>query len=82
MKTKADIKSIIEKENVRYLKLQFTDMLGTIKSVEVPVSRLDTVFEDKIMFDGSSIEGFIRIKEADMYLSPDLDTFRILPIES
>jgi glutamine synthetase len=77
-----EIRKIIEKENVRYLKLQFTDMLGTIKSVEVPVSRLDVVFQEKIMFDGSSIEGFVRIKEADMYLAPDLDTFLILPLES
>ncbi|MDD4213103.1 MAG: type I glutamate--ammonia ligase [Bacilli bacterium] len=82
MKTKATIKTTIEQENVRYLKLQFTDMLGTTKSVEVPVSRLDDVLHEKIMFDGSSIEGFVRIKEADMYLSPDLDTFLILPLES
>ncbi len=80
--TQDEIRKVIEKENVRYLKLQFTDMLGTIKSVEVPVSRLNVVFEEKIMFDGSSIEGFVRIKEADMYLAPDLDTFLILPLES
>jgi glutamine synthetase len=77
-----DIKRIINEENVRYLKLQFTDMLGTIKSVEVPVSRIDDVLNEHIMFDGSSIEGFVRIKEADMYLAPDLDTFLILPLES
>jgi len=80
--TKKEILEIIEKENVRYIKLQFTDMLGTIKSVEVPVSRINHVFEEKIMFDGSSIEGFVRIKEADMFLSPDLATFLILPLES
>lgn len=82
MKTKEDIKNIIIQENVRYLKLQFTDMLGTIKSVELPVSQIDCVLDSQVMFDGSSIEGFVRIKEADMYLAPDLDTFLILPLES
>lgn len=77
-----DIKKIIEEENVHYLKLQFTDMLGTIKSVELPVSQIDDVLTNQVMFDGSSIEGFVRIKEADMYLAPDLTTFLILPLES
>ena len=78
-------KQILEdasKENVRYVKLQFTDMLGTFKSVEIPVSRLDIALDGKVMFDGSSIEGFVRIKEADMYLKPDYDTWLILPLES
>ena len=57
-------------------------MLGTIKSVEVPISQLDNVLKGSIMFDGSSIEGFVRIKEADMYLEPDLSTWLILPLES
>ena len=61
--------------------MQFTDMLGDIKAVEIPVNKLDDAFDNKIMFDGSSIEGFVRIKEADMYLHPDLDTFMILPFE-
>lgn len=82
MKTKEEIKKIVEEENVKYLKLQFTDMLGTIKSVEVPVSRIDNVLAGKTMFDGSSIEGFVRIKEADMYLSPDFNTFLVLPLEN
>lgn len=80
--SKSEIKKIVSEEEVRYVKLQFTDMLGTIKCVEVPVSRIDDVVNGKIMFDGSSIEGFVRIKEADMYLAPDLDTFIILPLES
>ncbi|HEY8444741.1 MAG TPA: type I glutamate--ammonia ligase [Bacilli bacterium] len=79
---KNDIKAKILENDVRYLRLQFTDMLGTIKSVEVPVSQIDDVLAGKIMFDGSSIEGFVRIKEADMLLAPDLDTFLILPLES
>lgn len=57
-------------------------MLGTIKSVEIPASRLEDAMDGKVMFDGSSIEGFVRIKEADMYLHPDLSTFLILPLES
>ena len=61
--------------------MQFTDMLGDIKAVEIPVKKLDDALDNKIMFDGSSIEGFVRIKEADMYLHPDLDTFMILPFE-
>ena len=75
------IKSIIKENNISYLRLQFTDMLGDIKAVEVPISRLDDALNNKIMFDGSSIEGFVRIKEADMYLHPDVDTFLILPFE-
>lgn len=80
--TKEQIIRITKEENVKYLKLQFTDMLGTIKSVEVPISKLEKALEGKIMFDGSSIEGFVRIMEADMYLEPDLSTFLILPLES
>lgn len=79
--TKEQIKQIVEKENVKYLILQFTDMLGTVKSVEVPSKCIDTVLNNEQMFDGSSIEGFVRIKEADMFLKPDLDTFLILPLE-
>lgn len=76
-----DIKRIIKENNISYLRLQFTDMLGDIKAIEVPVSKLDDVLNNKIMFDGSSIEGFVRIKEADMYLRPDINTFLILPFE-
>ena len=80
--TKKEIIEIAKKEEVKYIKLQFTDMLGTIKSVEIPASRLEDAMDGKVMFDGSSIEGFVRIKEADMYLHPDLSTFLILPLES
>lgn len=80
--TKESIINVVKEENVKYIKLQFTDMLGTIKSVEIPSSRVEDAMNGKVMFDGSSIEGFVRIKEADMYLHPDLDTFQILPLES
>ncbi|WP_195513617.1 type I glutamate--ammonia ligase [Enterococcus sp. 1001283B150225_161107_E12] len=80
--TGEEIKRIIEDENVRFLRLMFTDILGTIKNVEVPVSQIDKVLENKMMFDGSSIEGFVRIEESDMYLYPDLSTWMIFPWES
>ena len=79
--TKEDIKKIIADNHILYIRMQFTDMLGAIKAVEIPVTKLDDALENKIMFDGSSIEGFVRIKEADMYLHPDLDTFLPLPFE-
>ena len=80
--TKEQIKEIVEKENVRFLRLMFTDILGRIKNVEVPISQLDIVLDNKMMFDGSSIEGFVRIEESDMYLYPDLSTWMIFPWES
>lgn len=78
---KEDIKKTIKERNISYIRMQFTDMLGDIKAVEIPASRIDDALNNKIMFDGSSIEGFVRIKEADMYLHPDLDTFLVLPFE-
>lgn len=80
--TKEDIIRIAEEENVRFLRLMFTDIMGTIKNVEVPVSQLKKVLSNKMMFDGSSIEGFVRIEESDMYLYPDLSTWMIFPWES
>lgn len=77
--TKDDIRAIIENENVEFLRLQFSDVFGTIKNVEVPVSQLEKVLDNKMMFDGSSIDGFVRIEESDMYLYPDLSTFLIFP---
>lgn len=77
--TKEDIVTSATENDVRYLRLMFTDILGTIKNVEVPISQLDKVLDNKLMFDGSSIEGFVRIEESDMYLYPDLDTWLIFP---
>ena len=79
--TKEEIIKIIKEKSISYIRLQFTDMLGDIKAVEIPAAKINDAFDNKIMFDGSSIEGFVRIKEADMYLYPDLDTFLILPFE-
>lgn len=77
--TREDIISMVKEKNVRYLRLMFTDILGTIKNVEVPISQLEKVLDNKMMFDGSSIEGFVRIEESDMYLHPDLDTWLVFP---
>lgn len=71
-----------QEENVRFLRLMFTDIMGTIKNVEVPISQLKKVLDNKMMFDGSSIEGFVRIEESDMYLYPDLSTWLIFPWEN
>ncbi|TGB04717.1 type I glutamate--ammonia ligase [Halobacillus salinus] len=77
--TKEEIYKKINEENVKFIRLQFTDMLGTIKNVEIPLSQLDKALDGMMMFDGSSIEGFVRIEESDMYLVPDLDTFVVYP---
>ncbi|MDN6491665.1 MAG: type I glutamate--ammonia ligase [Leuconostoc sp.] len=77
--TKEEIKQIVADENVEFIRVTFTDVLGAIKNVEVPTSQLDKVLDNDLMFDGSSIEGFVRIEESDMYLYPDLSTFMIFP---
>jgi len=68
--------------NVHFLRLQFTDIDGIIKNVEVPESQFKKALAGEVMFDGSSIEGFTRIEESDMLLSPDLETFAVFPWES
>ncbi|TDL74772.1 type I glutamate--ammonia ligase [Rhodococcus qingshengii] len=77
--TREDIKRLAQEENVKFIRLQFTDILGTIKNVEIPVSQLEKALDNKMMFDGSSIEGFVRIEESDMYLYPDLNTWVVFP---
>ncbi len=62
-----------------FLRLMFTDLFGTIKNVELPISQLDKLLQNKIMFDGSSIDGFVRIEESDMYLYPDMATWMVFP---
>ncbi|MDT8336292.1 MAG: type I glutamate--ammonia ligase [Candidatus Izemoplasmatales bacterium] len=79
--TKKEILENAKAENIRYIRLMFTDIIGTIKSVEIPVGQLERALDGRVMFDGSSIEGFVRIMEADMYLRPDLDTWLILSWE-
>jgi glutamine synthetase len=77
--TKNDILQYAGKQNVRFLRLQFTDILGVNKNVELPRSQFEKALEGDILFDGSSIQGFVRIEESDMLLSPDLSTFRVFP---
>ena len=75
-------KSILERAEsarVKFLRLQFTDILGVIKNVEVPDRQFEEALDGQLMFDGSSIEGFVRIEESDMYLRPDLSTFQVFP---
>ncbi|MCU0620279.1 MAG: type I glutamate--ammonia ligase [Gemmatimonadales bacterium] len=76
-----DIRELAERFGVDFLRLQFTDILGINKNVEVPPSQFAKALDGEIMFDGSSIEGFVRIEESDMLLRPDLATFRVLPLE-
>ncbi|MBO8127478.1 MAG: type I glutamate--ammonia ligase [Firmicutes bacterium] len=77
--SKSDILKKAEEAKVRFVRLQFTDILGIAKNVAIPVEQLEKALDNKIMFDGSSIEGFTRINESDMYLRPDYNTFAILP---
>lgn len=77
--TKKDIIRLVEEEDVEFIRLQFTDMFGTMKNVAITSNQLEKALENECMFDGSSIEGFVRIEESDMYLYPDLDTFAIFP---
>ena len=75
----ADVLALARSLNVRFLRLQFTDILGVNKNVEIPASQFEKALAGDIMFDGSSIEGFVRIEESDMLLAPDLATFRVFP---
>jgi glutamine synthetase len=78
-KTKEDVLSIAEDRGVQFIRLQFTDILGTLKNVAITAEQLESALNDGVMFDGSSIEGFVRIEESDMHLVPDPNTFTIFP---
>lgn len=77
--TKDDILRLAAQQNVKFIRLQFTDILGIVKNAAIPISQLEKALDDEIMFDGSSIEGFTRIEESDMNLRPDYDTFATFP---
>ncbi len=77
--SKEDIMKLVGDEDVEFIRLQFTDMFGSLKNVAITASQLERALDNKCMFDGSSIEGFARIEESDMYLYPDLDTMTIFP---
>ena len=77
--TKEDIIRIVREEDIKFIRLQFTDIFGQLKNVAITTSQIEKAVNDQIMFDGSSIEGFVRIDESDQYLYPDLKSFRIFP---
>ena len=77
--TADDIRRICKEKNVQFIRLQFTDILGMMKNIAITVHELDKALNNEMMFDGSSIEGFVRIEESDMYLRPDPSTFTVLP---
>jgi glutamine synthetase len=74
-----DILQRIKEDNVKFICLQFTDVTGQVKSVDVPIERLTRALERGVWFDGSSVEGFVRIQESDMRLMPDPSTYAVLP---
>lgn len=77
--TKQDIMDLVQDEDVEFIRLQFTDIFGSLKNMAITASQLEKALDNKCMFDGSSIEGFVRIEESDMYLHPDPDTLAIFP---
>lgn len=77
--TKKDVLCMAQEKDVRFIRLQFTDIFGVLKNVAIPPHQLEKALDGELMFDGSSIEGFVRIEESDMYLMPDPNTFVIFP---
>ena len=77
--TKEEIFAIVEEEDVEFIRLQFTDIFGTLKNIAITASQLEDAMENKILFDGSSVKGFAPIEDSDLYLHPDLSTFCIFP---
>jgi len=79
MPSKEEFLKSVEQKQIRFVELQFTDVVGAVKSVTIPVNQLEDALDHGVWFDGSSIEGFARIAESDMYLVPDLQTLAVLP---
>ncbi len=77
--TNDDVRHLCKELHVKFIRLQFTDIFGVLKNVAITVEQLDKALEGELMFDGSSIEGFVRIEESDMYLRPDPSTFVVFP---
>lgn len=80
--TEEDVYRLVKEHNVKFIRLQFTDIFGVLKNVAITVDQLDKALRGELTFDGSSIEGFVRIEESDMYLKPDPSTFVIFPWRS
>lgn len=79
MMTKEDVLREAIEKGVKFIRLQFTDIFGVLKNLAIPIEQLEKALDGEIMFDGSSIEGFVRIEESDMYLRPDPNTFVVFP---
>ncbi|MCC7450569.1 MAG: glutamine synthetase, partial [Anaerolineae bacterium] len=77
--TAADLLARVEQDQIRFIDMQFTDVVGVVKNVTIPVTQFSAALDHGTWFDGSSIEGFARIAESDMYLMPDLSTYAVLP---
>lgn len=77
--TREEIMAIVEEKNINFFRLQFVDIFGFMKNIAIPRSQIKKALDGQMMFDGSSIDGFVRINESDMYLKPDFDTFLVLP---
>lgn len=77
--TKEDILAMVKEQDIKFIRLQFTDIFGILKNVAITSDQLEKALDNKCMFDGSSIEGFVRIEESDMYLRPDINTFVVYP---
>ena len=78
--TNKDVLKLVEENDVKFIRLQFTDVFGILKNVAITSKQLPRVLEEGCMFDGSSIDGFVRIEESDMLLKPDTDSFAINPV--
>ncbi len=78
-RTSQEIRALVESQGVEFINLQFTDIVGMVKNVTIPVAQLPDCLDHGVWFDGSSIEGFARIAESDMYLMPDLDSYALIP---
>lgn len=77
--TREDIIQMVRDNDVEFIRMQFTDIFGQLKNVAITASQIEKAVDNKIMIDGSSIEGFVRINESDQCLHPDLNSFTILP---
>ncbi len=80
--TKEDIIKMVNEDDIKFIRMQFTDIFGQLKNVAITASQIEKAVNNQIMIDGSSIEGFVRIQESDQCLHPDLDSFTILPWRS
>ena len=80
--SKDQIRDLVKEQKVEFLNLQFTDIVGIIKNVTIPVTQIEDMLDHGVWFDGSSIEGYARVAESDMFLVPDLDTYAVIPWDS